>query len=124
MIAYSPSNNSEIRKIAEYVLLELNSVTSRPKFKLSEHSSAWHLNNYILAENPFVGIEFKDDLKDTNELPKKLEYGLRFRAKELLFSWETEHIVRVKRFSDEGRNLYQGIDQFQDVLTILSNFHR
>jgi hypothetical protein len=63
VIAYSPANNTEIKKIVDQVAIELNGLMKFSKFKLSEHSDASHLNNYLLAENPMVGIEFKDELK-------------------------------------------------------------
>lgn len=93
--AYSPTNpvlNNLIVKAQDY--LDTNQT-----IRIDSNKTAADLAKYIQADNVFVGIQFPDSWENIVELPKKLEFSLRFPS-ELrtndeamfveIFNWFTE----------------------------------
>lgn len=116
-MAYSPGNNTVLKKIVNQVVQDLNNKIPSLNFTIVEHENADRLSSYLSLESPFVGIAFKDDLmvkkwiwiilifflkifnlQNKNEVSKSLDYAIRFRHIDYVSNWRTDEMQDRQKF--------------------------
>lgn len=105
----------------EKVAVNLKDKYKKKNFTTIAVSDSETLTEYLLDNSVFMGLEFDDNLKNLNELPRNLKYSIR-RDGYSHYNWEVNHILK-KKFSKRAsyRSDNKGTHYASDLFLCLQN---
>lgn len=107
-ILYSPSNNPALDALMKKVAIKFKEKNNGPfwNFLSVGVDDSKALEQYLLENHVFLGVEFDDKLKNLKELSKELKYSI-LTNDDFSESWKTKFIQRKSiTMNYQTRNFY------------------